>query len=122
MKFSTLLLMVFLSHSVTATSITDFYVYQTDYDIQTKQETFSAYLLKGEPCLTVSLFNNNEKTTYCEMDDSGLNLSKEFPTIYVQNLFVSGPNVYFNVVAPWNEQSCRIFVPKNKITCEATGN
>ena len=121
MKYLNLLLLIFCSHHVIAISITDFYLYQTDYDIKTKEETLSVYLLKNEPCIIVESFKNKEKNKYCELGDSGLNLSKEFPSIRVYDLSVSGPNIYFKVAAPWNEQSCRIFVPKKEISCEPTG-
>ncbi|NOH60615.1 hypothetical protein F0265_01765 [Vibrio sp. RE88] len=92
-------------------------IYHSNYSPSTKKERIVSYVQKSNPCVTVEILDKKEKKEYCKLDDSGLDLLNDYPTIYVTSLKVNSGNVDFVVGAPWNSQKCMIEVYKQKITC-----
>ena len=120
-EWITLVLLV-SSISVVADDIIQYKYYQTDNIVPNKRAPYYAAFLKfDEPCLFVKDFRKNETQEYCQLGDSGLDLKRDYPSIYPVDMTISGLTLYFIVAAPWNEQECEIFFPKKSITCKSTG-
>ncbi|WP_299494179.1 hypothetical protein [uncultured Shewanella sp.] len=119
------LVCIFVTHSAFANdalTINNIVYYQSNYDYKSKKEDIIAYVLKNDPCITVQVFPDGKSKRYCQMGESGLNLEKDSPTIYVTDLYVSPVSVSFTIAAPWNEQQCKIKAFANEINCKPTGH
>ncbi|MGL1115668.1 hypothetical protein [Vibrio vulnificus] len=109
-----------VSSSAFAGVINDYRFYQTNYIPTTNKESFAAYVLKSDPCVTVEMINSGEKTRYCKLGENDLDLQRDTPSLYATQFDVGGGSVYFTAAAPWNEQRCRIEVYRKKISCKPT--
>jgi len=119
----TLLISFILLNSsvVMPTGIENFIFYQSNFDQSTKEESFAAYMTKNSPCFYIKIFATKEEIKYCKIEGIDLDLEKDFPSIYIGEQSVEGSSAYFTVAAPWNEQRCRVYIPKKKLTCKPTG-
>jgi len=96
-----LLLSFFLPFSLVADQIDQYKYYQTDNIIPNKRSPYYAAFLKiDDPCLFVKDFRKNEIQEYCQMEDSGLDLRRDYPSIYPVDMTISGLTLYFIVAAP----------------------
>ena len=117
-----LLFILFFSINAISEDINLYKYYQTDQIIpKRKTPHYIVYIKNNDPCIYAYNIKNNEETRFCEMGNTGLNLERDYPTIYPVNLTLRLGVFSFTVAAPWNEQKCEIFLPKNRLTCEPTG-
>jgi hypothetical protein len=49
---------------------------------------------------------------FCKLGSSGLNLEKDYPSVYVIDLTNNGGEVNFIAAAPWSELQCNIDIDK----------
>ncbi len=103
-------------------SINELIFYKSNYDPISQRETFSAYMLRNNPCLFIEVFSTGETLKFCKIEGTDWDLEKDFPSIFIGEQSVNSSSVFFTVAAPHNEQRCRVFVPRKKITCTPTGN
>lgn len=94
--------------------------YVTNYNIESKNESIIAYILKSDPCLIIKTIKNGKTNKYCDIAKSGINLEKDSPSAYILNLSISGATVYFTVAAPWNSQECMLIVGPNTLQCHSS--
>lgn len=119
-----LLLMLVLIPSLSRSeSIDNYYYYQLNKGgARNPKYTHAVYLRKDDPCIFLEDLDKKEKFRFCELGDSGLNLSTDYPTIWATDFHLISGNVFsFIVAAPWNEQQCEINIIKSQITCKSTG-
>ncbi|MCW8335349.1 hypothetical protein [Vibrio paucivorans] len=115
--------MLLLSQSAYADSIEDYYYYQVNQlGAQDTEYTAAVYLRKSNPCIVVEELDSGKKTSFCKMADSGLDLKRDYPSIYPTNFQLVGEKLYFNVAAPWNGQKCSISLLDLSISCDGAGN
>ncbi|TDO99759.1 hypothetical protein DFP79_0762 [Marinomonas balearica] len=115
--------LIFFSIGVFADDIDQYRYYQTDQILpKRKSAHYIVYIKNNDPCIYT--YNLREKKTvrFCEMGDSGLNLERNYPSIYPVDLTLRLGGFDFKVAAPWSEQKCQIYFPRMKLTCEPTGN
>lgn len=74
--------------------------------------TDAVYLKKNDPSIIVEDMPSKKQQRFCKMGDSGLDLEKEYPTIYATDFRIGGSKLHFIVAAPWNEQRCSIYLPR----------
>ncbi|AEF55506.1 hypothetical protein [Marinomonas posidonica] len=122
MKKLLLILLLLQVFNIKAESIDDYYYYQVDkMGAVDEKYSYVVYLKKGDPCIHVNNIKKNINKRFCETGNENLNLYKNFPTIYATNFNLSSSRFYYTVAAPWAEQRCEIYLPKNRLTCEPTG-
>ena len=92
-----------------------------EYRYYSNDGSYMAYIKKNDNCVYGGSIKKGIMKQYCEMDKSGLNLKKDYPTIYATNLLLAFGRLSFIVAAPWGEQKCKINLHKNNISCEPTG-
>jgi hypothetical protein len=107
-------LILLLSFSVYADDVSLYKFYAND-------GSYMAYIKKNDPCIYAGYIKENDIRKYCEMGSSNINLQKNSPSVYVSRFSLFGPYLDIIVAAPWNEQECEIYLPKNRLTCESTG-
>ncbi|MBW3695987.1 hypothetical protein EK599_09785 [Vibrio sp. T187] len=112
------------------TSASEYRLYASDYSVRTKKENFAAYVLKGNPCITVYEFKTGKSVQYCDLgnkekkagsvhgDISLTHLQRDYPTVYVTDLSLWSGDVTFTVATPWSDLSCTIDVQTQVVSCE----
>ena len=110
------------SFSVVAGDINNYRYYQIDKDLPNGKGPFYAvYIKKNDPCIFIDDYRKDSTLRLCKMGESGLNLERDYPSIYPVEMKLFGGTFNFYVAAPWNEQECKIEFPEKEITCEPTG-
>jgi len=79
------------------------------------------YQLKSDPCIYLEMFKANKTKRFCQLGDSGMDLEKDYPSVYAARLTVSLGGIAFIAAAPWSEQQCNIDIDKFEIYCKPTG-
>ncbi|KJZ11468.1 hypothetical protein TW85_16675 [Marinomonas sp. S3726] len=96
--------------------------FQTDNVVPNGREPhYFVYIKNDNPCIFIDDLRKNLTTEFCDIEGTDYNFKHDFPSIYPANIRISGSSLYFIVAAPWNEQKCRIYLPRQKLTCEPTG-
>ncbi|MGF1740931.1 hypothetical protein L4C34_07615 [Vibrio profundum] len=107
-----------MSFNVMAKDKQSYYVYyQTNDTKDDPSGSFTAYMLKTDPCMRIKVFKTGEETRYCKMDKSGIDLRVDSPSAWITDQGVHGNTVSFYVAAPWGEQTCTIAVFTKSIKC-----
>jgi hypothetical protein len=93
-----------------------------EYEYYAKSSSYVAYIKSDDHCIYGGDIEENDIKKYCDMGSSGINLTRDHPSVYAVELHLSVRAVLsFIVAAPWNEQKCKADLYENSITCEPTG-
>ena len=115
-------IITFSAYSNEIENISEYRYYQIDKDLPNGKGPFYAvYIKKNDPCIFIYNYRKDSTLRLCEMGESGLNLERDFPSIYPVEMKLFGGTFNFYVAAPWNEQECKIEFPENEVTCKSTG-
>lgn len=113
---------MFSSHDLLADDIFEYNYFQLWQSSPTEKVRGRVYIKRNDPCIFVDNFKKDKTTRFCKLGTSGLDLERDYPSIYVVSPSLLLDSVTFYVAAPWNEQKCKFDILNSTIICEGTGN
>lgn len=121
MKLIAIFALLFSSTYIYAEGIEDYEYYQAWKELPEDESMGVVYIKSDDPCIILANKSKGTKKRFCELLPSKLNLESDYPTIFPYMLQFDGVVLEFFVVAPWNEQKCKIDLNEEVIHCESTG-